>query len=395
MTGMDATEKQPPLHSLRVAITADRKGAELAASLERLGATVTWGSTMTAVPPEKDTLLEVETRAILSSSPTWMVVSTASGLRAWLHAAEGFGLRKDIESLLQRTRSVARGSKSHGALRALGIEPDFVSPKETMDDICSWLRERLGSGDVLAAQVHGGEVIGTLDALRPRVSSVLTVAPYRWVLPDDLGPARIVVQRIVAGEIDVLAETSAPSVRNLFAVADGMGARSALLRVLHGGVCVVAVGSVTARAFEEVGVAVDVMPTRPRTAALLRSIAHWAATRDRAGPPTSAAEIESNSAAALVIELVPGASAVRIGPHVVRLGPKEFAVLAALVRRPGVVLRPDDLALQAWGHRVPDDTTQVRHQVARIRRKLGDQASRLQTVRNVGYRYQPLTYSDT
>jgi hypothetical protein len=37
-----------------------------------------------------------------------MVVSTASGLRAWLHAAEGFGLRKDIESLLQRTRSVAR-----------------------------------------------------------------------------------------------------------------------------------------------------------------------------------------------------------------------------------------------------------------------------------------------
>ena len=392
---MDVTEKQPPLHSLRVAITADRKGAELAASLERLGAAVTWGSTLTAVPPEKDTLLEVETRAILSSSPSWMAVSTASGLRAWLHAAESYGLRQDIETLFQRTRTVARGSKSHGALRALGVEPDFVSPKETMDDICSWLRERLGRGDVLAAQVHGGEVIGTLDALRPRVSSVLTVAPYRWVLPDDLGPVRIVVQRIVAGEIDVLAETSAPSVRNLFALADGMGARSALLRVLRGGVCVAAVGSVTARAFEEVGVAVDVMPTRPRTAALLRSIAHWAATRDRSGHPTSAGEIGSEAASSLVIELVPGASAARIGSNVVRLGPKEFAVLAALVRRPGVVLRPEDLALQAWGHRVPDDATQVRHQVARIRRKLGDQASSLQTVRNVGYRYQPLTYSDT
>lgn len=393
---MAAIGKQPPLHGLRVGITADRKGAELAASLQRLGATVTWGSTMAAVPPEKDTLLKVETKAILSASATWIAVSTGSGLRAWLQAAETFGLREDVLTLLQCTSTVARGSKSHGALRAVGVEPDFVSPTETMDDICSWLSQRLGNRDVLAVQVHGGEVIGTLDALRPRVGRVLTVAPYRWVLPDNVSPARTVVERIVAGEIDVVAETSAPSVRNLFVIAEGMGVRADLLRVLRGGVCVAAVGSVTARAFEEAGVAVDVMPTRPRTADLLRSIAHWAATRDVLGPPDSAAdEVAMTTTSSLAIELVPGATAVRIGPHVVRLGRQEFAVLAALVRRPGVVLGPDDLALQAWGHRVPDDTTQVRHQVARIRRKLGDQASSLQTVRNVGYRYQPPAYSET
>lgn len=382
-----------PLTGLRVAITADRKGAELQASLERLGAAVTWGSTMTAVPPERDTLLEVETRAILAANPTWLAVSTGSGLRAWLQAAERFDLREDIEALLRQTRTAARGSKSHGALRALGVQPEFVSPKETMDDVCSWLRERLAGNDVLIAQVHGGEVIGTLDALRPRVRTVLTVAPYRWALPDDVGPARSVVERIVAGEIDVLAETSAPSVRNLFVVADGMGVRADLVRALRGCVCVAAVGSVTARAFEEAGIAVDVMPKRPRTGDLLRAITHWAATRNVPGPPSPSAEIVP-IASLLAIELVPGATAVRVGPQVVRLGRQEFAVLAALVRRPGVVLRPDDLALQAWGHRIPVDATQVRHQIARIRRKLGDQASSLQTVRNVGYRYQPPADSD-
>ena len=384
---MAVTENQFPLSGLRVAITADRKGAELAASLKRMGAAVTWGSTMAAVPPELDSLLEVETRIILSADPNWLAVSTASGLRAWLSAAGAFGLRADIEELLGRTRTVARGSKSHGALRALGVEPEFVSQQETMDDVCSWLGERLRAEDVVAVQVHGGEVIGTLDSLRPGVDRILTVAPYRWVLPDDVGPARIVVERIIAGEIDLLAETSAPSVRNLFVIADDMGLRAQLLHALRERVCVAAIGSVTARAFEEAGIAVDVMPTRPRTAALLRSIAHWAATRDSRASAASAQA--SADVMPLAIELVPGATAVRIGPAVVRLGRQEFAVLAALVRRPGVVLGPADLALQAWGHRMPDDATRVRHQVASVRRKLGIMAGCVETVRNVGYRYQP------
>ena len=180
---MSADSRAGALAGTSVAITADRRGAELAASLERLGAAVIWGSTMAAVAPERDNLLEVETKAILAARPTWVAVSTGSGLRAWLQAAEGFGLGEQVEEFLRGTRTVARGSTSHGAPRALSIEPEFISQKETMDDACSWLSDRLKPTDVLAAQVHGGEVIGTLDALRPRVSSVLTVSPYRWVLP--------------------------------------------------------------------------------------------------------------------------------------------------------------------------------------------------------------------
>ena len=394
-TGLTSPPDPPvgPLAGLRVAITADRRGGELATSLHRLGADVSWGATMAAVAPEQDSLLETETRAILACDPTWLAVSTGSGLRAWLQAAEAFGLRADVEALLRATRTVARGSKSHGALRGMGVEPEFVSPQETMDDVCSWLSERLSPTDVVVAQVHGGEVIGTLDALRPKVAAVLTVAPYRWVLPEDLAPARRVVEDIVSGVVDVLAETSAPSVRNLFVIADGMGARTDLLRALNGPLCVACVGAVTARAFEEVGVRVDLMPARPRTADLLRSIAHWARTRDTSTVPTPAGP-DDGGAPAAAVELVPGASAVRIGPSIVRLGRQEFAVLAALVRRPGVVLKPDDLALQAWGHRAPDDATQVRHHIARVRRKLGEHAFCLQTVRNVGYRYQPPADAD-
>ena len=370
-----------PLAGFTVAITADRKGPELRASLERLGAGVVWGSTMRAVPPEVDAELVDETDAVLESAPTWFAVSTGSGLRSWLAAAHDAGRGLAVEQMLRETQVVARGAKSHGALRALGIEPLFVSSQETMDDVCAWLGERIGPRDALGVQVHGGEVIGTIDRLRPQAREVHTVAPYRWVLPDDLAAAEQVVTDLVSGRVHVLAQTSAPSARNLIRVADRMGRRAELIEALRGAVCVAVVGPVTARAFEEVGVGGRRHAPAP---AHRRPVARDQPVGARAGPGGAGAGEHGHGGA---FELVPGAAVVRVGSKVVRLGAQEFAVLAALVRRPGVVVEPGELALQAWGHRTPDDVTHVRHHVSRIRRKLGEHGRAVQTVRTVGYRY--------
>lgn len=279
------SELTRPLAGVTVAITADRKGRELRASLERWGAEVVWGSTIRAVLPDVDEHLGAETAAVLAGEPSWFAVSTGSGLRAWIAAAERDGRDDEVVAMLRGTRCLARGAKSHGALRAIGVEPVFVSAEETMDDVCSWLGERVGRSEVVGAQVHGGEVIGTLDRLRTRVAAVLTVAPYRWALPEDLRAAEAVVTELVSGRVQVLAQTSAPSARNLVAVADGMGLRRELIEVLRGpSVCVASVGPVTARAFDEIGVGVDLMPARARTADLLREIVQWATVRPaRAG----------------------------------------------------------------------------------------------------------------
>lgn len=369
------------LNGIRVGVTAARKGPELCAAFERGGALVAWGPTLATVPPERDSLLAGETDAILAAAPDWVVVSTASGLQAWLGAAAQHGRDGEVADLLRTAQMVARGAKGLGALRALGVSPAFVSPQETMDDVCSWLADRTGPGDVLAVQVHGGEVVGTLSRLRRQVAQVLLVAPYRWVLPADPGPAQDLVRQLADGSIDVLACTSAPCVRNLFLVAAGIGAHDALIGALRERVCVAAVGQVTARAFEEAGVAVNVMPDRPRTGDLIRAVRQWSARWQ---------DTPAEAGASGPLELVPGANAVRIGAQVVVLGRQEFAVLAAMVRRPGVVIRPGQLAVEAWGHRAPEDPTPVKHQVARIRRKLGGYSGCVQTVRSVGYRYAPL-----
>lgn len=364
------------MRGLTIGITADRRGAEFSDALRRRGAEVVWGPTLATVPPALDMLIAAETKTMLAEQPSYLVVSTGDGLRAWLAAADQAGLGNDLRALLTSCRVVARGAKAAGALRAVGVTPEYVPPQETTEDLTGWLIAQVRPTQVVAVQLHGGEAPGVLDRLRRRAQSVCTVAPYRWVLPDDTQPARELVYRLIAGEVDVLACTSAPAVRHLLLVAETIGAGDELLTALRTRVAAAAVGPVTARAFEEGGVPVSVMPVRARTGDLLRAIDAWGqqlaeGVGVRPGP----------------LELLPSVRAVRAGSRVVALGQQEFALLAALVRRPGIACRTDHLSVETWGHCPPTDPQALKHHIARIRRKLAPLGESVQTVRGVGYRY--------
>ena len=73
------------------------------------------------------------------------------------------------------------------------------------------------------------------------------------------------------------------------------------------------------------------------------------------------------------------------------LTPLEFEILATLARQPGVVLGRDDLMDRVWGYRDYAGGRVVDSHVARIRRKLGDDAaepSYIRTVHGVGYAFR-------
>jgi DNA-binding response OmpR family regulator len=72
------------------------------------------------------------------------------------------------------------------------------------------------------------------------------------------------------------------------------------------------------------------------------------------------------------------------------LTPLEFEILATLARQPGVVMGRDDLMDRVWGYRDYAGGRVVDSHVARIRRKLGDDAaepSYIRTVHGVGYAF--------
>src|SRR5205814_212036 len=68
---------------------------------------------------------------------------------------------------------------------------------------------------------------------------------------------------------------------------------------------------------------------------------------------------------------------------------REFDLLAALARDPGVVLTRDALLEDVWGTDFPGETRTVDVHVAEVRKKLGSDGPSIETLRGIGYRLVP------
>jgi len=68
----------------------------------------------------------------------------------------------------------------------------------------------------------------------------------------------------------------------------------------------------------------------------------------------------------------------------------EFKLLAALITHRGHILSRDTLLRDVWGYSAGADTRTVDTHIRRLREKLATDATRLETVRGEGYRFNPL-----
>jgi two-component system, OmpR family, alkaline phosphatase synthesis response regulator PhoP len=78
-----------------------------------------------------------------------------------------------------------------------------------------------------------------------------------------------------------------------------------------------------------------------------------------------------------------------VGERHLDLRAREFDLLAALARDPGVVLTRDALLEDVWGTDFPGETRTVDVHVAEVRKKLGDDGPQVETIRGIGYRLVP------
>jgi uroporphyrinogen-III synthase len=265
------------LHGLKVGVTAGRKGAELAAALERRGAVPTWGPTVGGDRAEPDEAILAQTDAVLAARPEWVAASTGVGMRLWAEVAERHDRFEELRTVLGAARLLARGAKAVGGLKGtFGLEPEWVAEHETDSEVAQRLVDSAAPGETVAVQLHGGP--GRAYAVVADAGmQLLTVLPYRSVLPDDTGPALELVQRVLDGEIDLLVFTSPGAAHHLLELAEELGPQTPgrLRTVVEEGVAVAAVGPVTAGACHQTGLGVTLTPRRARTGDLLRDIDAW------------------------------------------------------------------------------------------------------------------------
>ncbi|WP_166852503.1 uroporphyrinogen-III synthase [Isoptericola sp. BMS4] len=356
-----------------VLVTADRRSGELAAALERRGATVRHAPALSMIPHADDDTLVAATRTLVADPPDVVVATTGVGFRAWVEAADAHGLAGDLLGVLGGSRIVARGPKARGAIQAAGLQADWVAESETSAEVAEVLLSEGVSGLHVAIQHHGAGADGLDDVFAKAGARVSPLVVYRWGPPPDPEAVAASARDAAAGEIDAVTFTSAPGAEAWMRVVEAQGVLDDVVaRFADGSMVAAAVGPVTARPLESRGVP-TLQPERGRLGALVRAlVGHYE-------------HIESVALATVAGPLTIRARVAVLDGRVLPLSPTGVGLLRLLAAAGGdVVLRDRVLDVLPGDSR---DTHAVEVAVARLREAVG-RRDLVKTVVKRGYRLE-------
>jgi uroporphyrinogen-III synthase len=273
------------LGGARVALLEARMESELASLVRRHGGDPVCVPAMREVERDCSAEAGLAIDAVARGGAV-VVLATGVGLHRWLTVAAALGRDAEIREALTRATVVCRGPKPVAVLKREGLPVHVRAPaphttRELLEALAAVdVRDR----DVVFVHDGGGNPV-VPEALAGRGARVVEVRPYEWALPEDLEPLRALVARLVAGDLEALAITTQVQARNLFAVADSLGARAALTDALRGRVVVAAVGPTCARVLEELGAPPHVVPASSKMGPLVLALASHFEGRASPGAP--------------------------------------------------------------------------------------------------------------
>jgi uroporphyrinogen-III synthase len=370
---VDALETEESLVGFTVGITADRRWEEQAELLRRRGALILHGPTIRTLPlGSTDELFEV-TQRLIRRPPTMVVANTGIGIRAWLSAAESWGLGDALLGALAPAKIFARGPKASAAVHQSGLDVAARSPSERMAELLDIMMTEDLTHALIAFQCHGDESPEAIARLRDAGAEVIEVPIYRWILPQDTTAAETLIRATIERTIHAITFTSAPAVRNLLIIAQELENGGALIEALNTDVIPSTVGPVCEAAARQVGITCPVTPAKWRLGPMIRTLSE-----------SLRATQQHTTLAGIPVAL--SGSTVLIDGAAIGLSRREVDVLRALLRRsPGFVTKRD-LHQRIWGGAGDDHVVEVT--IGRLRRKLGPPGSGVVSVPRRGYAVQ-------
>jgi uroporphyrinogen-III synthase len=262
-----------PLSGLAIGITAERSAAQQVSVFEARGARTMLGTTLRISSLADDERLRATTEQVVQRPPQYLLASTGYGMRAWLAAAETWGLRDVLLDALRQARVANRGAKAASANTAAGIPEWFRAPDERFDQLVERVLDEPLAGARLVLQLHGASLPDAVTRLRTAgAASVLEVDAYRSSLPDDPDPAYALIDAACADRLAAVTFTTAPAVHNLFVLARRGNRADALREALNTSTIAACVGPVCAEGAHEEGITAPLVPARARLLPLVDAL---------------------------------------------------------------------------------------------------------------------------
>lgn len=202
-----------------------------------------------------------------------LVLMTGVGTTALFDILKSRHPMSSIMVGVKQAAIVARGPKPVAALKVLGIAPTLVVPEpNTWVDVVSTLDEyRPVKGLRVAVQEYGSSNPEFLEALKVRGADVFPVPVYKWGLPEDLAPLRLVLAEVLAGNIAVMLITNAAQIDHVMQLLEQEG-KVPLFRETCKTMVVASIGPTASERLRSYDLPVDFEPSHGKMGVLVKEL---------------------------------------------------------------------------------------------------------------------------
>jgi uroporphyrinogen-III synthase len=267
-----------PLSGRRIVVGETRELDVLAQMLERQGA-VAIRCPLISIHDAPDAAPVLDwLHRFINAPPDAVVLMTGEGLGRLVGFARRGGLEAGFIATLKTVRKIVRGPKPVRRLRTLGLDADIHAETPTSAGVIAVLAKEQLRGRRIAVQCYPDDPHGELLAfLRQEGAQADPVLPYLYGSEADDRQVIAVIDDMAAGHVDLAVFTSSPQLSRLRRVADNSD-RAHTLREALQRTAIAAVGPVVARAIEDAGGRVTIIPAdnfhmKPMVNAIIAAIA--------------------------------------------------------------------------------------------------------------------------
>ena len=242
-----------PLFGRSIAVTRPRgQSSGLIARLTELGADVVPLPLIDIGEPSSWSGADRAVKSLISGSYDWVIFASANAVESFFRRVTSAG--HDARAFAT-TKIAAVGDRTAHALSHRGLRADLVPARFESSELVDAMGP--GSGTVLSPRVQDGPP-DAVKALEDMGWQLDDVAVYSN-LPGS--PSEAAIQRVTAGEVDIITLTSASTARNLSSVVGDIGTTS-----------VVCIGPSTAEAARAHGIQVAAVAERHDTDGLIEAV---------------------------------------------------------------------------------------------------------------------------
>ncbi|MCC6139993.1 MAG: uroporphyrinogen-III synthase [Nitrospira sp.] len=266
------------LSGIAVAAFESRMAVEMTRLIERYGGRPSVAPALRELPlQDNPTVLRFGVR-LIEGQVDVLVLMTGVGTTALFDILKARHPMSSIMVGVKQVALVARGPKPAAALKALGIAPTLVVPEpNTWVDVVSTLDEyRPVKGLRVAVQEYGSSNPEFLEALRVRGADVFPVPIYKWGLPEDLAPLRLVLADILAGTIVVMLITNAAQIDHVMQLLEQEG-KAPLFREVCKTIVVASIGPVASERLRYYDLPVDFEPSHGKMGVMVKELSEQVA----------------------------------------------------------------------------------------------------------------------